>query len=171
VQGRQTDGMAPSPTSANDPSRVEFAATLTQAAGKSATGIEVPAEIIERLGAGKRPAVRVRLDDFEFRTTVGVMGGASMIPVSAAIRKEAGLTAGDAVTVGLVPDSSPRAIEMPDDFAAALAAQPSALAFYETLSNSLKRFHVDNINGAKTDETRARRIDKSVGLFLAGKPR
>lgn len=150
---------------------VAFTATLTQAEGRSATGIEVPAAVVEALGAGKRPAVRVRLDDHEFRTTLGVMGGRTMIPVSAAVRKEAGLTAGDEVAVVLTVDASPREIDLPDDFARALAAEPAALAFYETLSNSLKRYHVDNVNGAKTEETRARRIDKSVGLFLAGKPR
>lgn len=47
----------------------------------------------------------------------------------------------------------------------------SAAAFFQTLSNSLQRYHVDNVNGAKTADTRQRRIDKAVSLFLDGKPR
>ena len=60
---------------------------------------------------------------------------------------------------------------MPADFAAALDAAPGARAFFDGLSNSLQRYHVDNVKGAKTDETRQRRIEKSVALFLAGKQR
>lgn len=134
------------------------------------TGIEVPAEVIEALGAGKRPAVSVDVNGHLFRTTVGVMGGKSLIPVSAAIRKETGLAAGDAITVTLTVASEPRAVEMPADFAAALAAA-TVRPFFDTLSNSLQRYHVDNVNGAKTDDTRARRIAKAVELFAAGKQR
>lgn len=134
------------------------------------TGIEVPAEVIEALGAGKRPAVSVDVNGHLFRTTVGVMGGKSLIPVSAAIRKETGLAAGDAITVTLTVASEPRAVEMPADFAAALAAA-TVRPFFDTLSNSLQRYHVDNVNGAKTDDTRARRIAKAVELFAAGEQR
>ena len=62
-------------------------------------------------------------------------------------------------------------VEVPNDFGAALAAEPTAKAFFAGLSNSLQRFHVDNINAAKTDETRQKRIAKSVQLFLDGKQR
>ena len=68
-------------------------------------------------------------------------------------------------------DSSPREIDMPDDFAAALDAEPAARATFDGLSNSLKRYHVDLINGAKTDDTRQRRIEKSVATLKEGRPR
>ncbi len=152
-------------------SNVEFSATLEQAAGKQATGIVIPPEILQQLDAGKKPAVLVSLNGYEYRTTVGVMAGSSMIPVSAAIRKKSGLAAGDPVDVRLTVDASPRSVDMPDDFAAALAAAPAAAAFFQTLSNSLQRYHVDNVNAAKTPDTRQRRIDKAVGLFLDSKPR
>ena len=60
---------------------------------------------------------------------------------------------------------------VPDDFAAALRAAPGTQAFFDGLSNSVQRFHIDKIDGAKSDDTRARRIAKSVDLFRAGKPR
>jgi hypothetical protein len=135
------------------------------------TGIVVPVEVIERLGAGKRPPVSVDLNGYQFRSTVGVMSGQYLIGVSAAIRKATGLAAGDAIHVELAVDSSPRSVEMPDDFAAALAAAPEAEAFFARLSNSLQRYHVDQVAGAKTAETRQRRIATAVATFLAGKQR
>ena len=60
---------------------------------------------------------------------------------------------------------------MPDDFATALAADPAAGAFFAKLSNSLQRYHVDNINAAKAGETRQRRIERAISLFREGKRR
>lgn len=158
-------------TSASNDTVATFSGTLEQAAGKQATGIVVPPAVLQQLGAGRKPPVLVSLNGYEYRTTVGVMAGASMIPVSAAVRKESGLSAGDLVEVRLTVDASPRSVDTPADFAAALAADPGAAAFFETLSNGLQRYHVDNINGAKTADTRQRRIERAVRLFLDGKPR
>jgi uncharacterized protein YdeI (YjbR/CyaY-like superfamily) len=90
---------------------------------------------------------------------------------STAIRSETGLSAGDAVDVVLRVASTPREVDVPADFAAALDADPAARTFFEGLSNSIQRYHIDNIEGAKTAETRARRIEKAIGLFLAGQAR
>ena len=150
---------------------VRFTAVLAQAEGQKATGIEVPPEVLDELGAGRRPAVVVHLGDHQMQTTIGSMGGRSMIPVSAAVRAEAGLAAGDEVEVRLAVASAPREVVVPDDLAAALAAEPQAAAFVAGLSNSLQRYHVDQVNGAKTPETRARRIEKAVSSFLAGRAR
>ena len=160
----------PEETGAGD-SVVRFRTTLHQAEGKNATGILVPADAIRALDHGKRPPVRVTINGYEYRTTVGVMGGQAMVGVSAAIRQEAGVAAGDELDVMLVVDDSPREVDVPDNFARALAAHPGLTAFFDGLSNSLQRYHVDNINGAKTEETRQRRIAKAVALFEAGKKR
>lgn len=146
-----------------------FATTLT-AMGNN-TGIEVPEEIIEQLGAGRRPPLEVVVNGYRFRTTVGVMKGRHLIPVSKAIRTETGLAGGDAIDVTVTVDQSPREVDLHEDFAAALAAEPAAKAFFEGLSNSLQRYHAGQVADAKTDATRQRRIDKAVQLFLAGKQR
>jgi hypothetical protein len=135
------------------------------------TGIDVPAEVIAELGAGKRPPVHVDVNGYQYRSTVAVMGGRNMIGISAAIRKETGLKSGDPIRVVLRVADTPRAVDMPDDLAAALAANKTAAAFFPTLSNGLQRYHVDNVNAAKTAETRQRRIDKAISLFAAGKQR
>ena len=135
------------------------------------TGIEVPDDVISALGAGKRPSVLVQVNGHGFQTTVGVMGGRSLVPVSAAIRKETGLAAGDHLHVTLTVADHPREVVVPDDLAAALAAEPDCAEFFAGLSNSLQRLHVDQVNDAKTPETRQRRIEKSLALFREGRKR
>ena len=151
------------------PASVEFDTTVA-AAGNN-TGIVVPADAIERLGAGRRPAVVVNVNGYEYRNTVGIMGGRHMISISAAVRKQTGLKGGDPIHVTLTVADTPRAVEVPGDFAAALAADPQAKAFFGNLSNSLQRYHVDTITAAKIPATRQRRIEKAISLFRAGKQR
>ena len=148
----------------------KFSATLLQG-GKTATGVQVPDEVIEELGAGKRPAVKVSVNGYTYRTTVGVMSGTCMLPFSAEHRKASGVEAGDAVEVEVEVDAQPRTVELPDDFAAALAAEPAAQDFFETISNSNKKWHVLSVTGAKTEATRQRRIAKSVEMLREGRAR
>ena len=76
--------------------------------GKTATGIPVPDDVVAGLGAGRRPAVVVTIGDHTYRSTVAVMGGRSMIPLSAEHRGLAGVAAGDDVEVHLELDDAPR---------------------------------------------------------------
>jgi len=154
---------------AGEPASATFETTVT-ATGNN-TGIVVPEEVIEQLGAGKRPAVLVNLNGYEYRTTAGVMGGRHMVSVSAAVRKATGLGGGDPVRITLTVADTPREVTVPDDFAAALAADEQAAAFFAGLSNSMQRYHVDNITGAKSADTRQRRVDKAIALFREGKQR
>ena len=151
------------------PPTVSFETTLT-AFGNN-TGIVVPPEAVDALGAGQRPPVDVDLNGYRYRTTVATMQGRSLVSVSAAVRKATGLAGGDPITVTLTLNQSPRELEVPDDFAAALEEHPGTEEFFASLANSLQRYHVDQVAGAKTDETRRRRIDKAIGLFLEGKQR
>jgi hypothetical protein len=143
----------------------------TVAGSATKTGIVIPEQSIAALGAGKRPAVHVDLNGYRYRSTVAVMGGEYMVGVSAAVREATRLQAGDSVRVTLTVADTPRDVDVPDDFAAALAADAAASAFFPTLSNSVQRYHVDTINDAKTPETRQRRIEKAIALFQAGKKR
>lgn len=135
------------------------------------TGIEVPPDLIENLGGGKAPAVVVDVNGYKYRNTVGVRGGKHLMSVSAAIRKATGLSGGDPIAVALTLAEGPPPVEMPGDFQLALDSNPPARKFFDGLSNSLQRYHCDNISGAKTEETRQRRIAKAVDLFVAGKQR
>lgn len=97
-----------------------------------------------------------------YRSTVGVMGGRYLVPLSAENRRLAGVDAGDSVQVTLTLDTMPRVVEVPDDLAAAIAAHPSAAARFSSLSNSAKRRHTLSVEGAKTAETRRRRVERAV---------
>lgn len=88
-----------------------------------------------------------------------------MIPVSAEHRERAGIAAGDDLEVELELDTQPRQIDLPADFAEALGNDPAAREFFETLSPSQKKWHVQQVESAKTPETRRRRIGKSVELL------
>ncbi|HEY5874909.1 MAG TPA: YdeI/OmpD-associated family protein [Ilumatobacteraceae bacterium] len=154
----------------DSPSSASFRVTAQQAEGKDAVGFVVPPDVIEQLGHGARPPVRVRIGDHEFRYTVGVMGGRAMIGLSKAVRQAIGVGAGDEIDVELTIDASPRTADVPADFAEAMNGSGTR-PFFDGLSSSLQRYHVDTINEAKTDDTRRRRIDKAISLFAAGKKR
>lgn len=134
--------------------------------GTTATGLEVPPEVVDSLGAGKKPAVTVTIGEYSYRSTVAVMGGAFMLPFSAEHRTATGLGAGDEVEVLLELDTAPRELAVPDDFAGALDAAPAARSAFDALSYSNRRRYVLSIDEAKTPETRQRRIEKSVTALL-----
>lgn len=146
---------------------VEFSADLTLN-GKTATGIEVPPSVIESLSGGKRPAVVVEFGGYSYRTTIGVMGGRYLIPVSAEHRAAAGVQAGDLLSVTLTLDDAPRDIEVPSDLAKALKASPEASRAFDALSPSNKKRHVVSVTGAKTDETRQRRLVRVIEELESG---
>lgn len=122
------------------------------------TGIEVPPDVVEALGAGKRPPVVVTVNGYEYRSTIAPMGGKYLIPFSAERRGESGIGGGDAIDVELELDTAPRTVEVPADLRAALGEAPEAESAWEKLSFSHQKAHVTSVLGAKAAETRARRI-------------
>ena len=145
--------------------------TMILQSGRTATGIQVPDEVVQALGAGKRPAVKVTVNGYTYRSTVAVMGGASMISLSAEHRAAAGVAGGQEVEVDIDLDTAPREVSVPADLAAALDAEPAARRTFDGLSYSNKSWHVLQVEGAKTDETRQRRIAKSVDILKQGRAR
>ncbi|GAB3935807.1 hypothetical protein GCM10029976_046670 [Kribbella albertanoniae] len=145
---------------------MKFTTTLV---GTTTTGIVVPPEVIEELGKGKKPPVVVTVNGYTYRNTVAVMGGRYMISLSAKNRAAAGVSAGDEVQVELRLDTEPREVAVPDDFARALAAEPNAKAFFDTLSYSQRSWFVLGIEEAKKPETRANRITKAVERLRSGR--
>ncbi|HEX5936124.1 MAG TPA: YdeI/OmpD-associated family protein [Actinomycetota bacterium] len=149
---------------------MKFRATLERS-GKTATGVEVPSTVVERLGAGKRPAVRVTINGHSYRSSIASMDGRFMLGVSAENREKARVAAGDVIDVDVEVDTAPREVSVPKDLAAALWKEPKAKATFESLSYSNQSWHVLAIEGAKTEETRQRRIAKSIATLRQGKPR
>jgi bifunctional DNA-binding transcriptional regulator/antitoxin component of YhaV-PrlF toxin-antitoxin module len=140
---------------------MRFHATL-ELHGKTATGIEVPTEVVTGLGSHKKPPVTVTINGYTYPSTIATMGGRFLIPVSADVRKHAGVAAGDELDVDVELDEQPREVTVPDDLAAALDAEPAARAAFDALTHSNKRAHVLSVEGAKAADTRTRRILKIV---------
>jgi uncharacterized protein YdeI (YjbR/CyaY-like superfamily) len=106
--------------------------------------------------------VRVTIGSHTYRSTIAVMRGAYMLPLSAENRQAAGVAAGDEVEVTLVLDLEPRVVAVPADLEAALAASPAALGTFQALAYSHRLRHVLAVEGAKTPATRQRRIEGVV---------
>ena len=149
---------------------MRFRTTIEQG-GKTATGIQVPEEVVQALGSGRRPAVTVTINGYSYRSTVAVLGGRYMVGVSAEHRAGAGVAGGDEVDVDIELDTAPREVRVPADFAAALDVEPAARRTFDGLSYSNKSWHVLQVEGAKTSETRQRRIARSVDLLKQGRAR
>ncbi len=146
--------------------------TTIQLEGKTATGFRVPVEVVDELGQGKkRPPVRVTIGPHTYRSTIAAYGDIYMLPLSAENRTAAGVSAGDEVEVDLELDTAPREIAVPDDLAAALRSEPDAARAFDALSYSNKSYWVLSVEGAKTAETRTRRIEKAIATLREGRPR
>jgi bacteriocin resistance YdeI/OmpD-like protein/uncharacterized protein DUF1905 len=144
---------------------------LLEQNGKTAVGFAVPEDVVLALGKGKRPPVTVTINGYTYRNTVAPMGGRYLIGVSAAHRAAAGVAGGETHDIELTLDTAPREVELPADFAAALDGDAAARGTFDALSPSNKGWHVSSIEGAKSAETRARRIEKSIAALREGRPR
>lgn len=142
--------------------KVTFMTTVQKDDNVNATGLPVPAEAVAALGKGKKPPVKVTIGGHTYRSTVAAYGDVYMLPLSAENRTAAGVNAGDQVEVTLELDLEPRTVAVPDDLAAALAAKPGAAEAFAALSYSARKEFVRQVESAKAEETRTRRIASIV---------
>jgi hypothetical protein len=144
--------------------------TTVELGGKTATGLVVPGDVVTALGGGNRPPVTITVAGHTYRTMIATMGGRFLVPLSAANRQAAGVAAGDEVDVSIELDTAPREVEVPDDLASALGAEPTARQFFEGLSFTHRKEWVRWVTEAKRAETRAQRIARTVDAVKAGRP-
>ena len=139
-----------------------FRTTLEKAKDMDATGIEVPFDPKDVWGRTRVP-VKATVNGYEYRTTIAKMGGRFLMPFAKEHRDAAGIAAGEDIEVMLVEDTAERTVEVPADFAAALAKAKLRDAF-DALAYTHRKEHVRAIEEAKKPETRARRIVKAVEM-------
>jgi hypothetical protein len=149
---------------------MRFRTTIKQS-GKTATGIEIPEPVMDALAGGRRPPVRVTIGSYTYRSTVATVDGKPMVGLSAEHRAGAGVEGGQEVEVDIALDTQKREVIVPAELAAALDAEPRARATFDALSPSNKSWHVLQVTGAKTIETRDRRIARSIEALREGRPR
>ncbi|HKW71085.1 MAG TPA: YdeI/OmpD-associated family protein [Candidatus Dormibacteraeota bacterium] len=138
-------------------------------AGKTATGVEVPAKVVEALGSTKRPLVRVTINGYTYRSAIAPMGGVFMLGISEEVRNSARVKAGDTVDVDLELDTEKRAVEVPPELKKALARDARAKKYFESLSYSRKAALVNPIAHGRTADTRERNLTKAMQALKAGK--
>jgi hypothetical protein len=145
-----------------------FRSTILQN-GKTATGIPVPEDVIEKLGQGRRIPVCVTVNDHTYRSSIVSIGGGFMISISEENRKKAGVKAGDKVDVNIEIDTKPRDVMIPKDLTESLEKDNDAKNFFQGLSFSHKRWYLTWIETAKKDGTRSDRITQAVKMLREGR--
>jgi hypothetical protein len=143
-----------------------FETIVMQAEGMNATGLPVPASVVDTLASGRRPKVTVTINGYTYRSTVAVYDGQFFLPLAAVHREKAGVTGGQKVDVTVELDAAPREVEVPKDFAAALK-KAGVRAAFDALAFTHRKEHVRSIEGAKAPDTRTRRIEKAVAIVRA----
>src|SRR5690606_15560346 len=97
---------------------------------------------------------------YSYRSTVGVMEGKFLIPLSSEHRKNIQVVGGETVEINLELDTQPRTVELPQALADRLKVNETAKEFFETLAPSNKKKIVSLIETAKTEETMTKRLEK-----------
>jgi hypothetical protein len=132
-------------------------------------GLQVPPEVVEALGGGKRPTVTITINGHSWRSRVAIMRGRYLLGLSNANRQAAGVVTGDEVDVDVELDTELRVVVEPADFARVLDADPVARTAYELLAYGRKLQYVRAIESAKKPETRERRLEKAVATLRDGR--
>jgi Domain of unknown function (DUF1905)/Bacteriocin-protection, YdeI or OmpD-Associated len=136
-------------------------------AGKTATGVEVPAKVVEALGSSRRPLVRVTINGHTYRNAIAVMGGKYMLGISSDVREAARVKAGDQIDVDVELDTEKREVEVPPELKKALTRDAATRKYFESLSYSKKVALVNPIANGKTAETRERNLAKAMAALRA----
>ncbi|RPJ53218.1 MAG: DUF1905 domain-containing protein [Methanobacteriota archaeon] len=148
----------------------EFDAEIHGHESMDAAFIEFPYDVETEFGVRGQVKVRAFFDGVEYRGSLARMGGGChILGLTKKIRDAIGKKSGDMVHVMLSGDTEPRTVAVPEDLRQALDDHPPAGAFFETLSYSNRKEYVGWIEDAKGEETRRRRLEKTVALLLDGK--
>ena len=129
-------------------------------------------EQVAALGGGTKAfPVRVTVNGVTLALRLARMGGESLIGLAKAARAQAGVEIGVRYDVEIAPDVDERTVEVPDDLAAALAADPAVQAAFTALAYSHRKEYVRWITEAKRTTTRADRIAKTVEMIRENRTR
>lgn len=152
-------------------SRWSFKTTLVRPEGVGTwTFAPIPVDLVKQTSIKARLRVKGTIDAVPFKGTLLPSGsGRHFVVVKKELRDKIGKKAGDSVRVEFDLDTSPVEVSIPKDFAAALASAPSAKAEFEKMAPSHKKAYVTWTESAKTQGTRANRIDKAIVMIAAKK--
>jgi hypothetical protein len=143
-----------------------FEATLIMDEDSGDVGVVIPFDVQEAFGKKGRVAVKCTIDGYPYRGSIVPYGGTYYIGVIKKIRDAIGKTQGDTVHIVMELDEEPRVVEVPEDFARALAGNEAAKKAFEKMSYCHRKEYVEWINEARKEETRQRRIAKAMEKLI-----
>jgi len=148
--------------------RKEFKAKLNgdESRADASAAFTLPFDTRDVWGKAKVP-VRVTINGYTWRSTVGNRSGQQYIVVNVDARRGAGVKAGDFVTIVLEPDTEKREIEIPMPLQRALGKKLTEKL--DALSFTHKKEFIVWYSGAKMEDTRARRVEKMKQMLSTGK--
>ncbi len=139
------------------------------AAGPGGRGVVVvPFDPDQVWGAKAEHPAGGTIDGQRVRGTISPGGSGWVLTVSPMWMRDAGVTVGADVLVELAPEGPQRG-DLAEDIAAALAANPAAAAFFDTLAQFYRKAYLRWIDATtRRPELRAARIAEVVDLLAAG---
>jgi hypothetical protein len=144
-----------------------FETVLEKHENMEATGITIPFDVEAVFGA-KRVPVKVWVNGAQYRSTIMRMGGKYMMAVPKVFRDAANVKAGETITVTMEKDSEKRTVEVPQDLAEALK-KSNLTDVFAKMSFTHQKEYVNAVNDAKREETRVRRIEKTIEELIKKK--
>jgi len=142
-----------------------FDVVLEKHEGMEATGITIPFDV-EKIFGAKRVPVKVWVNGAEYRSTVMRMSGKYMMAVPKVFREAAGIKAGETISVTMEKDSEKRTVKVPQDLAEALE-KADLTEVFSKMSYTHQKEYVNAVNEAKREETRIRRIEKTIEQLIS----
>lgn len=132
--------------------------------------LPLPAPPADIWGARGRFNLNGTVGGAEWRGTPVAVGDGWGLPLGPTWLRDAGRGVGDEVSaeVGL---EGPQIENLPEDFRAALEADPAAYAAFDASTSFCRNNYLRWIEDAKRADTRAARIARAVELLIAGRDR
>ncbi len=128
-----------------------------------------PFDVRQEFGTGGPVRVKCWIDGLEkFGSLVPIGNGEHAIHIRKELLAKIGKGDGDTVSMVVVPDLSPRVLEVPDDFQWLLDDEPELREKFDKLSFSYKEAIVNHISQAKRPETRVKRINDFIRRIRIG---
>lgn len=132
-----------------------------------AAAIILTDEQVASLGGARNAPVTLSIGDATVRTRIGQMGGENLLGLSKERRAALGVDEGDEVEAVVALDRAEREVELPQELAAALDADPTAAAAFAGLAPSRRKELARGIADAKADATRQRRLERALDELRA----
>ncbi len=143
-----------------------FTAVIQNAGGGGAY-VEIPFDVEKEFGS-KRPKVKAEIEGIPYRGTLMRMGSERhMLGILKSIREQCGKDFGDEVKVTLEADTEARTVEVPPELEAGFRKEKALREFFESLSFTHRREIVNYLLEAKSEETRAKRLERVVERLRA----